>query len=283
MTKLRDGVTGNAWDVRRSTSGSWLGVDAAKPIGELLSSHESVQNFTTIMSKRAQRSPERAALNASLDAIKAEMIQQDAAITLIKERMSVLNRAQIYDEYNALVGKVNTAIEVRRSLTSRYNETVRAYNAAPQVTESIVHIGGGISVRPESFSIRDMASSPSVGKIEELSTRPADPEGYVRSRPAGSATSPELKVSSVLPPVVTNRPPSSAGKGYFSTCSSGLAGEHLVAADGSTVTSVRFGPDDSQSAIKLERQPSADGVARYKFNRLQGQRFIKPTSTELVK
>jgi len=283
MTKLRDGVTGTAWDVRRSTSGSWLGVDAARPIGELLSSQELVQNFATIMSKRAQRSPERAALNASLDAMKVEMTQQDAAIALIKERMSVLNRAQMYDEYNALVGKVNTAIEVSRSLTARYNETVRAYNAAPQVAQSIVHVGGGISVRPASFSIRDMASSPSVGKIEELSTRPADSEGFVRSRPAGSATSPELKVSLVLPPVVTNRAPSTAGKGYFSTCSSGLAGEHLVAADGSTVTSVRFGPDGSQSATKLERQPSADGVTRYKFNRLQGQRFIKPTTGEPIR
>ena len=146
-----------------------------------------------------------------------------------------------------------------------------------------MHIGGGISVRPDSFSIRDVATSPSVGKIEDLSNRPADPEGYVRSRPAGSSPSTGPKLSSVRPPVVTDHPTSSAGKGYYSTCSSGVAGDHLVATDGSSVTSVRFGSDGSQEATKLERQSSADGVTRYKFTRLQGQRFIKPSAAELAK
>lgn len=283
MAKLREGGGGVPWDVRRSTDGSWVGVDADKPIGGLLTSKVLVRNFTTIMSDRSEANPRHDELNASLDAMKAEMTDLDASIALIKEKMTVLERAQLYDDYNALVRKVNAAIDTRRGLTARYNETVAAFNAAPQVTRSIVHIGGGISVRPESFSIRDVSTSPSVGKVEELSIRPDDPEGYVRSRPAGSSPSPGPKVSAVRPPLVTDRPASSAGKGYYSTCSSGVASEHLVSTDGSIVTSVRFGSDGSQEATKLERQSSVDGVTRYKFTRLQGQRFIKPTSGELVK
>ena len=283
IAKLREGVAGQPWDVRRSTAGSWVGGDAAKPIGGLLTSKVLVRNFTTVMSDRSGDNPRHEELNASLDTIKAEMTELDASIALIKERMTVLERAQMFDDYNALVRKVNAAIGTRRNLTARYNETVAAYNDLPQVTRSIVHIGGGISVRPDSFSIRDVATSPSVEKIEDLSKRPADPEGYVRSRPAGSSPSTGPKLSSVRPPVVTDHPTSSAGKGYYSTCSSGVAGDHLVATDGSSVTSVRFGSDGSQEATKLERQSSADGVTRYKFTRLQGQRFIKPSAAELAK
>jgi hypothetical protein len=280
MKKLRDGSASPPWDVRLSTTGVWTGTDAARPIGELLSSESLVQNFASLMSKRAQRNPRQAELQSGLDVIKAEMAELDADISRIKGEMNILERAQKYDEYNALVRKVNASIKARRELTDKYNQGVRAYNSLPQVAKSIVHIGGGISVRPESFTIRDVPTSSAVVRIEDLSSRTTDSAGIVRSGPAGSATSPKPGVSAVLPPTVADRVPTPAGKGYYSVSAAGAASEHLVSSDDGSVTSVRFAADGGQAATKLERQPSTDGVPRYKFSRLQGQRFIKPTAAE---
>jgi len=277
---LRKGFSGPSWDVRRARTGVWTGVDASKPIVELLSAHELVQNFATVMSKRSGRDPRRAELQDSLDVMKVEMGRQDAALAAEAEQLKVLKAAERYDEFNALVRRYNAAVAVRRELTARYNQVVRSYNSLPKVAERIVHIGGGISVRPDSFTVRNASSSPSVGRIEDLASRPVLEDGMVRSEPAGASVSAGPGVSAVLPPSVTERAPTAAGKGYYSISPSGVASEHLVSGDGSTVTSVRFDPQGGQAATKLERQPSGDGVVRYKFSRLPGQRFIKPAAVE---
>jgi hypothetical protein len=283
MVRLREGSASRLWDVRRTTAGLWSGVDADKPIGELLNDKVLVQNFASVMSKRFQKSPQMDALKARLDATKAEMARLDALITQGKAQLAAMNSAQFHDEYNKLVDNVNETIGARRNLTVVFNEAVDAYNASPQVTRSVVQVGGGISVRPESFSIRSEPASPAVAKVKELSSGTKEAEGFVMSRPASSGVAPKQAYSAVLPPKVTERAPTPAGKGYFSTCASGMAGEHLVAPDGASVTSVRFAPDGSQSATKLERQPSPDGVPRYRFSRVQGQRFIKPAAVESAK
>ena len=277
---LRDGFSGAPWDVRRDRSGAWSGIDASKPVGQLLSTPELVQNFASIMSKRAGKDPRRAELKASLDEMKAEMASQDAALSSQAERLKVLKAAERYEEYNALVRRYNAAITVRREINGRFNQTVRSYNALPKFIERIVHIGGGISVRPDAFTVRNVPSSPAVARIEDLTAKASPGEGVTLAKAASASGSSRPAVSAVLPPSVVGRAPSEAGKGYYSVSPAGVASEHLVSSDGATVTSVRFDPQGGQAATKLERQPSSDGVTRYKFGRLQGQRFIKPTADE---
>jgi hypothetical protein len=269
--------------VRRDRSGTWSGIDASKPIGQLLSTQELVQNFASIMSKRAGKDPRRAELKASLDEMKEEMGRQDAALSTQSELLRVLKAAERYEEYNALVRRYNAAIAVRREITDRFNQVVRSYNALPTLAESIVHIGGGISVRPDAFTVRNAPSSASVSRIEDLTAKASPGEGVTLAKAASASGSSRPAVSAMLPPSVGERAPTAAGKGYYSVSAAGVASEHLVSSDGSTVTSVRFDPQGGQAATKLERQPSSDGVTRYKFGRLQGQRFIKPTAAEPVR
>jgi predicted amidohydrolase len=109
--------------------------------------------------------------------MKAEMASQDAALSSQAERLKVLKAAERYEEYNALVRRYNAAITVRREINGRFNQTVRSYNALPKFTERIVHIGGGISVRPDAFTVRNAPSSPAVARIEDLTAKASPGEG----------------------------------------------------------------------------------------------------------
>ena len=143
-------------------------------------------------------------------------------------------------------------------------------------------ITGGISVRPDSFSVKKMVTSPALDRVSALSSSPSIEKGFARSLRSNPSLSKPLPVPTALPPTVFSYQVSGS-RGYFSVSPSGTSTDHAVSPDGSMVTSVKFETDGTQSSTRLSRLEEDGAVTRYNFSRPQGLQFIKPKPTMISK
>ena len=282
LASLVEGVSGIAWDVRRSTDGAWVGSDSGRPIVALLSGKQLVQNFANLISSRAERNPKKEELKSRLTSMDARLAQFDRESADMDRRLLLLKRSGLTKEYNSLVNEFNTNNSLRSDFVNSYNEVVHELNALPRVSKSIVHIGGGISVRPESFAVKKVATSPAVERVSELSLSSSVEKGFARSLRLNPAVHRPLPVPTASPPSTFDYQ-ATTGKGYFSISQFGSSTDHMVSADGSTVTSVRFDSDGTQSATRLVRLENDGTVTRYSFSRPQGLKFVKPKPPVIAK
>jgi hypothetical protein len=282
LASLFEGVSGIAWDVRRSTDGAWVGSDSGRPIVELLSSKRMLQNFANTISTRTERNPKKDELKARLTSMDARLAQFDRKSKDMERRLFLIKQSGQTKEYNSLVDEFNFNNSLRSDFVSSYNEVVRELNALPRVSRSVVGITGGISVRPDSFSVKKMVTSPALDRVSELSSSPSIEKGFARSLRSNPSLSKPLPVPTASPPTVFSYQVSGS-KGYFSVSPSGTSTDHAVSPDGSTVTSVKFETDGTQSSTRLSRLEEDGAVTRYNFSRPQGLLFIKPKPTMISK
>lgn len=282
LASLFEGVSGIAWDVRRSTDGAWVGADSVRPIVTLLSSKQLVKNFANLISSRAERNPKKEELKSRLTAMDARLAQFDRESADMDRRLLMLKRSGLTKEYNSLVNEFNTNNTLRSNFVSSYNDVVHELNALPRVSRSVVGITGGISVRPDSFSVKKMVTSPALDRVSALSSLPSIEKGFARSLRSNPSLSKPLPVPTASPPTVFSYQVSGS-KGYFSVSPSGTSTDHAVSPDGSMVTSVKFETDGTQSSTRLSRLEEDGAVTRYNFSRPQGLQFVKPKPTMISK
>ena len=276
LAGLFEGVSGTTiWDLRRSTNGAWVGSDSGRPIVELLSSKRMLQNFANTISTRTERNPKKEELKSRLTSMDARLAQFDRESADMDRRLLLLKRSGLTKEYNSLVNEFNANSRLRSDFVSSYNEVVHELNALPRVSRSVVGITGGISVRPDSFLVKKVVTSPALDRVSTLSFSPSSEKGFARSLRSNPSLSKPLPVPTASPPTVFSYQVSGS-KGYFSVSQSGTSTDHAVSPDGSTVTSVKFETDGTQSSTRLTRLENDGTVTRYNFSRPKGLKFIKP-------
>jgi hypothetical protein len=103
---------------------------------------------------------EREELSAQIDTERSAIEGLERQLDEIRIRMR-----QSADAHNALVETYNSVVANYKMRTSRHNELVERFNRQDYVIDSVVEIGGGIELSPNSFKIRRVPDSTLVRQI----------------------------------------------------------------------------------------------------------------------
>lgn len=261
---------------------------ASEPVGHLLGTKEQVRSFVQVMSQRVING-QTGSLAKSIDllakqigALDEDIKKSSAAVAAAIDRERARERVYgveprvrydsrlgfqvpIETEVTKLASVHNELVTRRQVLVSEHNSLVEKHNAEPRSTRTILQVGGGISARPESFSVRRVTSSPALADVDLLVRGSTTRQGYLvvaTSTFSGPAPSPTRNL-----PQVSQRPSMSTGVGYYSTTEANVMTDHYYSFDDGVVTAVRFSSDGRQFATRLTKVSSSGDIVTYKFSR----------------
>lgn len=104
-------------------------------------------------------------LKVRIDSDEQALTELESKTAVIKRQMSVESDATTY---NALVDKHNGLVSEYSRIHERYKQTIDEYNALRIQQQFIVEIGGGISLDPSKFAVRENSSSPKLVAFNRL-------------------------------------------------------------------------------------------------------------------
>ncbi len=107
-------------------------------------------------------------LSGQIAADRRALDRLKATIGLLKR---ALDGAGSVEEFNRLVDRHNAVVRTHRMTLERHNRLVRQFNALRFRVRYILAIGGGISLRPSEFKVRQDPSSPALRELMAASSR----------------------------------------------------------------------------------------------------------------
>ena len=126
-------------------------------------------------------------LSASMKDLEGQMTSDensldiyDSAIRKIKDDM---RGESSRENYNALAARHNRLVEEYEKIRTRYNSNVARYEALDIEVLSVLEIGGGISMEPSKFVIKQDASSPRLKELKILA--PAVRTDWTQTKDSG--------------------------------------------------------------------------------------------------
>ena len=109
---------------------------------------------------------------ARKDSLKLRIDSDEQALADIESKIAVVKRQMSAEpnatHYNALVDEHNGLVSEHSRIHQRYKQSIDEYNALRVQTNSIVRIGGGISLEPSKFGVRENSSSPKLIDFNNL-------------------------------------------------------------------------------------------------------------------